>query len=110
MSGLTCLLYGWLELIGGRVAWLANPLALVGAVLLIGRRPTGAAVFAAAGLALALVYVLVPPGASDHRDVPRVGAWLWLGSLFALTAAALMRRERSPAHRPAEPGAAGEIA
>jgi hypothetical protein len=106
MQGLTCLLYGWLNLIGGSVAWLANPLAFVGAVLLILRRPAGAAAFGAASLIVALLYALVPPGGPGHRDVPRAGAWLWLGSFFALTCAAMIRRGRSLPRKHAEPDGA----
>jgi hypothetical protein len=94
MTGFTCLLYGWLSLFGGPGAWLANPLALVGAALLISRRPTGGAAFGAAALAVALLYVLVPPGGPGHRDVPRVGAWLWAGSFLTLTSAATIRCAR----------------
>lgn len=102
MRGLTCLLYGWLNLLVGKVAWLANPLAFVGAVLLSFRRPTGAAAFGTASTVLALLYVLDLPGGPGHRDVPRVGAWLWLGSFFALTSAAMIRRG-SLARKHAEP-------
>jgi hypothetical protein len=88
IMGLNCLLFGWL----GEVAWLANPFALIAAILLIFRRPTGAASFGAASLIVAQLYVLVPPGESDHPDLPRLGAWLWSGSFLALTIAAMIRR------------------
>ena len=103
MRGFTCLRYGWL----GHVVWLANPLAFVGVVLLILRRPTGAAAFSAASTVLALLYVLFSLG-ENHGDVPLVGAWLWLGSLFALTIAAMLRRGASLARKHAEPGAAAD--
>ena len=61
--GLMCLLSGWLDAIDGlvsgslgRLTWLANPLTLVGAVLLRYRRPTGAAAFGAAGVVAGLLY------------------------------------------------------
>ena len=103
MQGWVCLLYGWLELVVGRVAWLANPLALVAAVFLIIRRPTGAAVLGVASVVVALLYILVPHGAPGHRDVPRVGAWLWLASFVGLTSVAMIRRSRSVERRQAEP-------
>lgn len=93
MRGLTCLLNGWFELLVGRVTWLANPLAATGVALLIFRRHTGAMAFSAASVVLAMVYLLFPPGAPDHRDVPRVGAWLWLGSFIALTSGITIRRQ-----------------
>ena len=112
---MSCLLYGWLDVFSalespasidsfGRAAWLANPLALVAAVLLIARRSAGAAVFGAASIVVAMLYLLDPPG--RHLDVPRVGALLWLCSFVALTIAAVVRRGGSLARKHAEPGAA----
>ena len=101
--GITCLLSGWIELLVGKVAWLANPLALVGAVLLIRRRHTGAAAFSAVSTVLALLYVLFPAGGSVHPDVPRTGAWLWWGSFLAMTSAAMIGRGASLAQKHAEP-------
>src|SRR6185312_17011475 len=93
VRGITCLGMGWINLFGFEIAWLANPLALIGAFLLIFRRPKGAAAFGAASLGIALLYLLVPPS-WDNRppEAPRLGAWLWLGSFIALTVAALIRR------------------
>lgn len=87
IMGLNCLLFGWL----GEPAWLANPLSFIASILLMCRRPTGAAAFAAASIIIALLYLLVP-GASDHPDMPKVGAWLWSGSILALFVAAMVRR------------------
>ena len=105
--GLTCLLSGSVQLLVGKVAWLANPLAVVGALLLIRRRPAGAAAFSAASTFLALLYVLFPSGGSVHPDIPLVGAWLWLGSFIGLTSAAMIRLGESPVPRHAAPGTFG---
>ena len=109
-SGWECLTLGWMFVPAavesgsfGTVAWLANPLALVGVVLLIVRRPTGAAAFGVASVVIGAVFVIDPPGRLDHPDVPRVGAVLWLGSFLALAIAAMIRRGRSPARTQAEP-------
>jgi hypothetical protein len=102
--GWECLLLGWMFVpyvvqVGsfGTLAWLANPLALVGAALLVVRRPTGAAAFGVASFVVGALYVIDPPGRPEHEhpDVPRVGALLWLGSFLALVIAATIRRRRS---------------
>ena len=110
-TGLNCLLFGWLCLFNAptNLAWLANPLALVGAVLLLVRRPTGAARCGAVAFVLGLMYVFFPGGNPGHPDVPREGAWLWVGSLLALTIAALIRRGWL-ARKHAEPAAAPDPA
>jgi hypothetical protein len=86
----------------GMLAWLANPLAFVGAVLLFFRRHTGAAAFGAASVVVGALYVIDPPG-RPAPDLPQIGAWLWLGSLLALTVAALIRRGSSQAQKHSEP-------
>lgn len=100
--GWYCLAFGWMavpkvvefgrlnEL--GLMAWLANPLAFVGMVLLLSRRNKAAAAFGAVSVVVALLYLIDPPKTNGHPDYPRVGAWLWLGSLIAVTVAALIRR------------------
>ena len=85
------------------MAWLANPLAFVGAVLLLFRRPTGAAAFGAASVVVGALYVIDPPVSRGRPHLPQIGAWLWLGSLLALTVAALIRRGSSQAQKHAEP-------
>jgi hypothetical protein len=113
--GWECLTLGWMFApaaveVGsfGMSAWLANPLALVGVVLLIFRRPTGALAFGVASFVVGALYVIVPPGRPGHPDVPRVGAFLWLGSFLALAIAAMIRRRASPARKHAEPGSAAD--
>jgi len=96
IDGLRCLLFGWLSLLLVEACWLANPSALIAAILLMFRRPNGAVVFGAVSLVLALLYLLIPPGGSEHPDMPRVGAWLWSGSFLALFAAAVIRRGWPP--------------
>jgi drug/metabolite transporter (DMT)-like permease len=102
--GWVCLICGWLNVLGavetgspGMLAWLANPLALVSAVLLLFRRPTGAATFGAASVLVGGMYLIVPPINDGHPDSPQVGAWLWFGSFIALTVASLIRRKHSQA-------------
>jgi len=105
--GWTCLLFGWLDFgeVGtpGVLAWLANPLALVGAVLLLFRRSTGAAAFGALSVALGMLYLFFPGGHPNHPDVPLVGAWLWLCSFVVLTIAAMIRRRGGLSEKHAEP-------
>ncbi|HEX3148563.1 MAG TPA: hypothetical protein VHR66_10795 [Gemmataceae bacterium] len=104
--GWVCLTLGWIFVpegveIGsvGYLAWVANPLALVTLALLIFRRPTGAAVIAVVNLLVGALFVIVPPGRPGHPDLPRLGAWLWLGSLLALAIAAFFRRRNVEASR-----------
>ena len=98
-DGWRCLVVGWMFVPNaiekgsfGMLAWLANPVALIGAILLLFRRPTGATALGAASIVLGALYVFVPPGSPDHPDVPQVGAVLWVCSFIALTVAALIRR------------------
>lgn len=97
--GLTCLIWGWTLVVTAiqegaldHLTWLANPLALVGVILLLVRRPTGAAAFSAAGAILGVSYLIAPPGSLGHPHLPQIGAWLWVCSLLTLTVAALQRR------------------
>ena len=106
VPGIGCLLFGWIGVFSfleypanwdyssgfGWAAWLANPLALAGAVLLIFRRPTGAAAFCFLSVVVGMLFVIDPPRVRGHSDIPRVGAVLWLGSLVVLTIAAMIRR------------------
>jgi hypothetical protein len=111
--GWECLILGWMFVdVGGEVpwyglAWLANPLALVSVLLLVVRRPTGAAAFGVASLVCGALFLIDAPGRHGHsdmpRDIPRVGAFLWLGSFVALALAAMIRRGSSRAREHAEP-------
>jgi len=110
--GFVCLALGWIAVpeafdqdSSGMAlgwAWLANPLAFVGAVLLLHQRPAGAAAFGAVSVVLGAQYVIFPPG-RPYPDLPQIGAWLWLCSLLALTVAALIRRASSQAQKHTEP-------
>jgi hypothetical protein len=111
--GWECLAFGWMLVpngfedgMVGLLAWLANPLALVGVGLLVFRRPTGAAVLGATSVIVGSLYVILPPPGQDgHPHLPQVGAYLWLGSLLALTFAALIRcgRLQKPAELLSQP-------
>lgn len=101
--GWECLAFGWILVpsaleagLVGLLAWLANPIALFAVGLLVFRRPTGAAVLAAASVIVGVLYVIFPPPGQDgHPHLPQVGAWVWLGSFLSLTAASLIRRGSS---------------
>jgi hypothetical protein len=110
-SGWECLVLGWMVVpeavdhaAWGNLAWVANPLALIAAGLLIFRRPTGAAVFGVASFVVAAGFVIDPPGQPGHPNLVRVGAILWIASLLALAIAAMIRRSISQARKHAEPG------
>jgi hypothetical protein len=103
-------MFGWIFVFGrgevysfGTLAWLANPLALVSVGLLVIRRPTGAAAFGVASVVVGALFMFDSPGQHGHRDIPRVGAWLWLGSLLGLAIAGMIRRGRPQAQNHAEP-------
>jgi drug/metabolite transporter (DMT)-like permease len=113
IPGWQCLLFGWLPVLSaidvleagniGWMAWLANPLALVGVLLLLFRRAGGALLAAGVGIALGTLYLVYPPRIHDHPDIPRIGAFLWLASLVLLALAALLRRANSPIEKPTAP-------
>lgn len=104
--GLVCLVMGLVFLPDAveqgstLVAWLANPLAFIGLLLSLVRRPVGAVVFGVVSVLVGALYVIAPPGRPEP-DLPQIGAWVWLGSLLALTATAFIRREQPPANEPA---------
>ena len=86
IRGLQCLLFGWIGVFSflqfpadwnyssgfGWAAWLANPLALVGAFLLIFRRPTVAVLFCAVSFVFGMLYVIDPPSVNGHPDLPHL--------------------------------------
>jgi hypothetical protein len=90
------LLIGWMGLFLGIIAWLANPLLLVGWLLLAGRQPRAAAVCALAATVCAgsfLFYKTMITDEAGHRSRITgygLGYWLWLGSAAVLVAASLV--------------------
>ena len=102
--GYVCLMTGWLALPAvlqgslALLAWLANPLAYVSLLLLFSRRYSGAMAYGIASVLLGVLFLIVPPDCNDKPVLPQVGAWLWVGSLLALTVAAQLRRGSSKKH------------
>jgi hypothetical protein len=75
-------------------AWLANPLLVIGSVLLACRKARGAIVTAMIALVLS-TGCLMPSGEVDGL---LVGYYLWVASMIALAVgASLVRKPRSPA-------------
>ena len=106
--GDSVLLRGWMAVLVGQVAWLANPLWLAGMFCFVFRRWTLSLVFALLGLLLAASSLLFYgwDGAGIHVGVDegvvavhqlRVGAYVWLSSLLVLFVGAAHLRRR--AHR-----------
>jgi len=103
--GYSVLLRGWMAVLVGQVAWLANPLWLVGMFCFLFRRWTLSLGCALIGLALAATSLLfygwngagIPVGVDEgvvavHQL--RVGAYVWLSSLLVLFVGAAHLRRR----------------
>lgn len=110
MFGGFALVTGWLGLLTGAVAWIANPLFLTGLVLAKGRKPMRAIVPSVAAVVIACTL---------FRDVGRdlsgefaalkifglrPGFYCWMASLVALPIAAILQSRRT-----AESGASSNI-
>lgn len=102
--GARILVIGWLGLLVGQFAWLANPLWAVGLLFLTLRRPTIALIASALALLLALQTFMLfgMPLPGDEGGVTklellrlRYGFYLWLASLLALFAGTVMLRTHS---------------
>src|SRR5262249_32211982 len=89
-------LIGWLGVFLGFIAWLANPLLLMGWILLAVRRRRSAAACAFAAAVCAGSFLFCKPIVSDdagHRSRITgygLGYWLWLASAAVLLAASLV--------------------
>jgi hypothetical protein len=79
------------------LAWWANPVLILGWFLLLARRARGAAVAGAVALFLSLGTWLPPVGE------PRVGYFLWVGSMAALVGGSLWTRTRLARRTEPEP-------
>lgn len=90
---------GWLLLYAGAwvillreptwwLAWWANPVLLVGWILLVSRRPRWAGILGGVALVLSVGIWLPPAGE------PMVGYFLWVGSMVALVAGSQWTRDR----------------
>jgi hypothetical protein len=102
--GFLLLLIGWISLSQGVVAWLANPLLLVGWQLLALRRVYAAAACAftatvCAGSFLFRKTILTDAG-GNHSSITGfgLGYWLWLASAAALFAASIVAVIESQNH------------
>jgi hypothetical protein len=90
------LLIGWLGLFLGFIAWLANPLLLMGWLLLAvrQRRSAAACAFAATVCAGSFLFckTIVSDEAGHHSRITGygLGYWLWLASAAVLLAASLV--------------------
>lgn len=92
-SGLQIVIMGWLELLLGHIAWLANPLLAVAAVCLIFQKRLATVIFALLALLLSLETFTLFSGSlpGDEADVNRLylhqlreGAFFWWGSLIVM--------------------------
>jgi hypothetical protein len=91
--GLKALLFGWIFLVGGNPAWLANPLLLAGMVCLACRRDVSAIVLGvAANLCALTTWLLIDPTFGPLL----VGYYLWQASCLVLSVGAF-RAWRMPA-------------
>lgn len=90
------LMIGWLAVLGGMIAWLANPLLLAGWAVLACRLRGLAAVFAVAALACSSSFMLYQTmwineaGAEAPITGYGLGYWLWLASAATLLVACLV--------------------
>lgn len=90
------LLIGWVAVLGGMIAWLANPLLLVGWAMLACRLKRLAAVLAIAALACGSSFMLYQTmwineaGTEAPISGYGPGYWLWLASAATLFVASLV--------------------
>lgn len=102
--GLRILVLGWMGILVGQFAWLANPLWVVGLCLLAFRKWSAAAIVSGLSLLFALntLALFVMPLPADEASVNktslvqfRIGFYFWLASLVLLFAKAFMMRAPS---------------
>ena len=107
--GYAILLEGWLAILVGQVAWLANPFWLAGMLLFVFRRWNLAMVSTLCGILLAgsalILFrqnvVLDIDGGIIPQSRPLVGVYVWLLSQLVLfTGAVMMRHRQHLATRP----------
>jgi hypothetical protein len=87
-SGL--LLFGWIGLFSGTIAWLANPALATAWVLFHFRRYRGSAIWALVATALIISFLFAKTVVSSESPTYSkvtgygLGYWLWLGSALVL--------------------------
>lgn len=105
LSGGALLVLGWLGLIQGQWAWLANPLLLAGWMLLLFRRPRAALAVAVLALAVACLTFTAKgqqfphdEGDVSHMSLlrPLFGFYLWAASIALTVLAASLWPRRIP--------------
>lgn len=101
--GWECLMLGWMGMLVGQFAWLANVPLFIAALLTLVRKHTAAAVLAslAVGLAQLTWTLYLAPLPGDEGGVttlvfqyPHVGFFLWIASMMSLFVASIVLKLR----------------
>jgi hypothetical protein len=109
-NGGTLLLFGWTGVMGGLLAWLANPVAALAMLFALGRRPARAIGWSLAALALSLqafAWRNEPAWEGPHPVHLEVGAYLWMLSFAALLLCALLKTAARHRSEPPVPQSSG---
>ncbi|WP_312300151.1 hypothetical protein [Chryseobacterium sp.] len=108
VTGLFCFLLGWAEMQGGGIAWMANPLLVISAFLLLMKKPKVSAVISFLALVLTFCFLSVGEITVDEagHQYPITGYgpayYLWIAScvsLFVGSIILLKSPEQSPVSR-----------
>ena len=95
------LLFGWIGIFSGTVAWLANPVMFLAWIKFFSGRYRTATLFAAIAAALILSFLLTKTVVSSETPTYSkvvgygVGYWFWLASAVALLIGSLLEWVRS---------------
>ncbi|MCE4065418.1 hypothetical protein LXM63_09940 [Chryseobacterium gleum] len=90
VDGLTCLLLGWAKMSGGGIAWMANPLLLTAAFLLLMKKPKASLVISFLAFALTLCFLAVKEITVDEAGHQNPitgygpGYYLWIASCISM--------------------------
>ena len=104
--GWEALLVGWFGVLAGCLAWLANPLSLLVAVLLHFKKWSNAFIAAsvAACCALTTLFIYKPiPTGEPFENVLCIGAWFWFASIACVWFSSFVARRNAPSVHQAEP-------
>ncbi|OCA71644.1 hypothetical protein [Chryseobacterium arthrosphaerae] len=108
VTGLFCFLLGWAEMQGGGIAWMANPLLVISAFLLLMKKPKVSAVISFLALALTFCFLSVGEITVDEagHQYPITGYgpayYLWITSCVSLFTGSIIlvkSPEQSPVSR-----------